>query len=519
MKKFAFSVVLGLLWVVSGASNALGQQAGYKQNNLVANTSGVAAHTDSQLSNPWGISMRPNEPFWIANNNGGTSTLYDAQGNKNSLVVGIPVASVNPCSPGCPTGTVGSTSTDFNGGEFIFDTEDGIIANWTGSGNAVVAFDNSASGAVYKGLALITNNSGNFLLAANFHSGQIDVFDRNFKLSALSGSFSDPSLPAGMAPHGVHLINGQVYVAYAMQDSAKHDPTLGAGSGVVDIFDLNGNFVKTFASGGTLNAPWGVVATPAAFGTFSNGILVGNFGDGTINAFDSTGKFLGQVKDSSGNVITNAGLWDLVFGANGTGDPNTLYFTAGGANQTSGLFATLVPEAASANADFSLALSAQSATLMAGGSATLSVSASPSGGFAGSVSLSCTVPNGLTCSFSTPSITPGSSTAKSTLTVTAASTPPPSGYIQGMTMGWLPVSGLGAIGMMFAGSRQKRTMKRSKTTFVIGGIVLLGLLTLFTLGCGGGSSSTKNNPSTVTMMVTGTSGAISHSTPVTLTIQ
>lgn len=519
MKKFAFSMVLGLLWMIGVVPNVFAQQTGYKQSNLVANVSGVAAKTDSQLSNPWGISFVPGNPFWIANNNGGTSTLYDAQGNKQSLVVGIPGASVNPCSPGCPTGNVANTSTDFSGGFFIFDTEDGIIANWTGANNAVVAFDNSASGAVYKGLALITNSSGNFLLAANFRSGQIDVFDRNFKLAALSGSFSDPNLPAGFAPHGVHLINGQVYVAYAMQDSAKHDPTPGAGSGVVDIFDLNGNFVKRFTSAGTLNAPWGVVATPATFGTFSNDIFVGNFGDGTINAFDMTGKFLGQVKDTSGNVITNAGLWDMVFGAGGTGDPNTLYFTAGGANQTSGLFATLVPEAAATNPDFSLSLSAQSATVMPGGSAMLSVSASPSGGFTGSVNLSCTVPTGLTCNFSPSSITPGSSATKATLTVTAAATAPPTGYIQGMTMGWLPVSGLGAIGMMFAGRRQKQTAKRSRMTLWIGGVLVLGLLSFFTLGCGGGSSSTKNNPSTVTMMVTGTSGSISHSTPVTLTIQ
>ena len=517
MKKFALSTLLGLLLITGGSVSLMAQQTGYKQSNLVANVSGVATHTDSQLSNPWGISFVPGDPFWIANNNGGTSTLYDAQGNKQTLVVGIPGASVNPCNPGCPTGTVANTTTDFNGGFFIFDTEDGIIANWTGAANAAVAVDNSAGGAVYKGLALINNNSGNFLLAANFRSGKIDVFDRNFNATALSGSFTDPNLPAGMAPHGVHLINGQVYVTYAMQDSAKHDPTPGVGSGVVDIFDINGNFVKTFTSGGNLNAPWGVVATSANFGSFSNDIFVGNFGDGTINAFDSTGKFLGQVKDGSGNVITNAGLWDMVFGAGGTGDPNTLYFTAGGADQTSGLFATLVPAATVTKADFSLALSAQSATLASGGSTTLAVSATPAGGFSGTVNLSCSVPAGLTCLLSPAAITPGSSTAKSTLTVAAAATAPPSGYSLPM-MGWLPISGLGAFGMVFAGRRERR-IKLSKKTVLIGGLVLLGLLTFITVGCGGGSSSTKNpTPNTVTMMVTGTSGAISHSTAVKLTI-
>jgi len=481
----------------------------------------VAKNTDSQLSNPWGISFLPGNPFWIANNNGGTSTLYDALGNKQSLVVGIPSASVNPCSPGCPTGTVANSSTDFNGGAFIFDTEDGIVANWTGANNAVVAFDNSANNAVYKGLALINNNSGNFLLAANFRSGQIDVLDRNFQITALAGSFTDPKLPAGFAPHGIHLINGQVYVAYAMQDSAKHDPVPGAGSGVVDVFDLNGNFVKTLASGGTLNAPWGVVETSATFGTFSSDILVGNFGDGTINAFDSTGKFLGQFKDGGGNVIVNPGLWDMVFGQGGTGDPNTLYFTAGGSNQTSGLFATLVPASTATNADFSLALSAQSATVMMGGSTTLSVNVSPSGGFNSAVSLTCSAQAGVSCSFSPSSITPGSSAATSTLTVAAASIAPPSGYSVPMTMGWLPLSGLGAVGMICAGRREKWTARKRKAVMWLGGTIVLALFTFFTLGCGGGSStpSKTNTPNTVTMMVIGTSGSISHSTPVTLTIQ
>src|SRR5438105_4852293 len=234
LNKLTF-LLFAVLTIVQSPSMLLAQQNGYKQTNLTANTSGVANQTDPQLVNPWGIAFLPGNPFWIANNRSGTSTLYDAQGNLQQLVVTIPSASVNPCSPGCPTG----------------------------------------------------------------------------------------------------IVNNQVYVAYAMQDATKRRPVRGAGIGVVDVFDTNGNFVKTFATGGQLNAPWAVVATPASFGTFSNAILVGNFGDGTINAFDSTGKSLGQVTDSANNVITNPGLWDMVFGAGGTGDPNTLYFTAGGATLSS----------------------------------------------------------------------------------------------------------------------------------------------------------------------------------------
>ena len=526
MKKFTFYLLLGLLAVTGSPSLMVGQQAGYKQTNLVANLPGVAAKTDSQLSNPWGIASIPNNPFWISNNNGGTSTLYDAQGNKQQQVVGIPVARVNPCSPGCPTGIVGNTTGAFGGGLFLFDTEDGILASWTGANNAVVAFDNSASGAVYKGLALLTNDTGNFLLAANFRSGKVDVFDRNLNLTELAGSFTDPNLPAGMAPHGIHIINQKIYVAYAMQDAAKHDPLIAAGSGVVDVFDLNGNFVETFASGGKLNAPWGVVETPATFGTFSNDILVGNFGDGTINAFDPQSKrFLGQLMDTGNNVLINAGLWDMVFGQNGTGDPNTMYFTAGGSDQTHGLFATLVPATAATSGDFSLALSAQSATLSVGGSASLSVSASAVGGFDNSISLSCSgLPSGLSCAFSPSSITPGSST-KAKLTVAASSTyvPPtnPGPYAMPATMmGWLPLSGLGLAGMVLADRKKKLLVKGHKQLVLLAAFVLLTLGTVITVGCGGGSSNSKtSNPtSTITMMVTGTSGAISHSTPVTLTI-
>jgi uncharacterized protein (TIGR03118 family) len=525
MKKYSFFCLFALLTIVGARSALFGQtQTPYKQTNLTANVAGVANHTDAQLSNPWGISFLPPNPFWVSNNNGGTSTLYDAQGNKHSLVVGIPSASVNPCNPGCPTGTVANSSTDFNGGAFIFDTEDGIVANWTGANNAVVAFDNSANRAVYKGLALLSNSSGNFLLATNFWAGTIDVLDRNFKTTALAGSFTDPHLPQGFAPHGIHIINNQVYVAYAMQDATKHDPVPGAGSGVVDVFDENGNFVKTFTSGGNLNAPWGVVATPATFGTFSNAILVGNFGDGKINAFDSNGTFLGQVTDSSNNAIVNPGLWDMVFGAGGTGDPNTLYFTAGGSSQTSGLFATLVPASVVTHGDFSLALSAQSATVVSGQSATLTVSASVVGGFNGPISLSCSQPTGVTCSLSPATITPGSSTAKSTLKFTAAATAPTGGYGgggYGMAMGWLSLSGVGAFGTIFATRKDDRKrgakfMKRALWS----GFAMLALCVLFTVGCGGGSStSSRQQKSTITVMVTGTSGSISHSTPVTLTIQ
>lgn len=518
--------ILGLLMAVLVPSAMWAQQAGYSQTNLVSNTAGVGKTTDSQLSNPWGIAYIAGQDFWIANNNGGTSTLYDQNGNKDTgLIVTIPGAAHNPngsCNPGCPTGLVANgNGIYFGGGQFIFDTEDGIFANWTGASNtASVAFDNSASGAVYKGLAVLNST---FLLAANFNTGKVDVLDRNFNPTSLSGSFTDPKLPAGFAPHGIHVIGNQVYVAYAMQDAAKHDAQPGAGVGQVDIFDSNGNFVSTFVpAGGKLNAPWGVVAAPSGFGTFADAILVGNFGDGTINAYDTTGKFLGQMTDSSNKVLSNPGLWEMAFGGGGSsGDPGTLYLTAGGSNQpnfpaggtTTSVFARVVPAASATSPNFSLNASSQTATLAQGGSTNVTISASSSGGFNSTISLTCAAPAGLTCSLNPSTISPGSSAASSMLTISAAAAPPPSGYIS--TMATL-LPGFGLFGMVLTTRKKKLNRKSILWTSLVG---LILLVSLFAVGCGGGSNNKSNTPtSQVNLMVTGTSGAISHTTAIAVTI-
>jgi uncharacterized protein (TIGR03118 family) len=517
-------LLFGLLTTFAIPSGLSAQQAGYSQTDLVSNTAGIAATTDSQLSNPWGISVLPGQDFWISDANSGVSTLYDQNGNKDDgLIVTIPAASSNPngnCSPGCPSGAVANGSgSNFSGGSFIFDTEDGLLVYWNGSSNtAIVGKDNSASGAVYTGLALL----GTDLLAANFNSGKVDVYDSNFNLTSLAGSFTDPNLPAGFAPHGIHVVNNQVYIAYAMQNAAKHNAMSGAGLGQVDIFDSNGNFVSTFVTASAtnnLNAPWGVVQAPAIFGTFGGDILVGNFGDGTMSAFDTTGKFVGQVTDSAGNVLVNPRLWDMVFGGGGganndPGNLGTLYFTAGSATS---VFASLVPVAAVGAPGFSLNLSVQSATVTPGGSASLMVSAAAVGGFNGQVSLSCSAPAGLTCAFNPSTISPGASASASTLTISAAAAPPPGGggySVPGMAA-FLP--GLGLFGTLLTTRKRKPLTRKSILGMSVLGLVLLA--SLFTLACGGShSNSQPAPPSQVTVMVTGTSGSLSQTAAVTVTV-
>jgi uncharacterized protein (TIGR03118 family) len=345
MRKIALSLMFGMFLC---ATIAVAQNS-YSQTNLSSDLKGVAANTDPQLINPWGIAFFPGAPFWVADNNSGFSTLYDATGKKQSLIVTIPQPA-DMTGKGTPTGIVTNGTTGFLVGgspaAFIFDSEDGTISGWNSGTKSVITVDNSDSSAVYKALAMITNTSGTFLLAANFHTGAIEVYDKTWKLTTLNGTFTDPTLPAGYAAFGVHLVGQAVYVAYAKQNPLKHDPVIGPGRGYVSQFDTQGKFVRRFASAGVLDAPWAVVMAPATgFGAFSGDLLIGNFGDGIINAFSpTTGKLLGQIQNPDGTVIHNPGLWEMVFGAGGTGNPNTLYFTSGILSEAHGLFGAIAKQ-------------------------------------------------------------------------------------------------------------------------------------------------------------------------------
>jgi len=513
--KYMFPVIMGLVFSF-GIASAVAHTNSYQQTNLVSDMAGVANNTDPKLINPWGISFFPGQPFWVADNNSGYSTIYDANGVSQFSVL-IP-APPGDASPATPAGTVINQTSGFKVGgfpsQFLFDSEDGTISGWYNSGNAVLLVDRSAIGAVYKGLAMITNATGSFLLATNFHSGQVEVFDSNFNLVTLAGSFTDPSLPTGYAPFGVQPIGSQVFVTYALQDAAKHDPISGAGNGYVSVFDLNGDFVSRFASAGTLNAPWGTVQASTNFGMFSNDFLIGNFGDGDINAFDANGNFLGQLKDQTGAVISNGSLWALVFGAGGTGDPNTLYFTAGLANEGHGLFGALAASAAG-TADFSLAASPQSGTVNNGGSMNFMLTVTPANGFSSLVSFSCAAPTGITCTFNPTSVTP--TVGAVTTTLTAATSSGVQQYSVHRLMG-MAFTGLGVFGCLFAGAGATRRRLFSLLLSGFASLLVAGTL-LASTGCGSSGSSSQMSLGTAAIVVTAQSGALMHTTTINLTVQ
>lgn len=329
---------------------ATAQTNNYQQTNLVSNTIHAAAHTQPSLVTPWGLAISPNGGFGIVNNGRGTFAAYDGSGDELSLltlVAGPPQLESNPGPSAIAANPTGTFFTEKGTGAvpspFLFATLDGTISGQYADSNGdilettVLAVDHSAQGAVYTGLAVLTPNCcAPFLAVANFKDGFIETYTGSFEPLGVPGAFIDKNLPVGYAPYNVQVVGGQVFVTYALQDAAKSGPVVGAGNGVVDIYELDGSFVKRFVSHAQLNAPWGVTKASAEFGVFSNDILIANFGDGTINAFDPiTGKFVGQMKSVLGSAIVNPGLRGIVFGASGTGDPNTLYFTSGVAGKSS----------------------------------------------------------------------------------------------------------------------------------------------------------------------------------------
>jgi len=364
-------VALSALIALTGTARSASTDGGgiatrsYVQSNLVSDIPGLAAHTDPNLKNPWGTSVGPGSPIWVSDNHAGVTTLYDGAGKAQSLVVAIPAPlSAGAGAVGAPTGqafnTFDPSSSDFvisQDGKsgpafFLFATEDGTIAGWNPSvdkTHAIIAVDRSTAtdgvgdvGANYKGLALVTMSSGKFIYATSFRFGRVDVFDSHFNLV---NSFTDPTVPTGFAPFGIHNIGGKLYVTFAKQGPGKNDDAARPGNGFVDVFSPNGDLLQRLVSRGKLDSPWAVTLAPTTFGAFGGDILVGNFGNGRINAYDpTTGMFQGELSGPGGGPIAIDGLWGLRFASATPGaTPNTLFFTAGLNHEADGLFGTLLP--------------------------------------------------------------------------------------------------------------------------------------------------------------------------------
>ena len=337
----ALAVIAAALSVVAPLSAA--EQNSYAVHPLVSNQPGVAPTLDPSLVNAWGLAAGRSTPWWVADNETDLSTLYTGAGVKLGLEVEV---------DGGPTGLVFNDSGAFAIGGvspfFIFASEDGIIRGWNPAfGTASqVAVDNSPAGASYKGLAIAATASGPMLYAADFHNARVDVFDSTLAPVPAAGRFVDPRIPTGFAPFGIQAIGSRIFVAYARQDEDAEDEVAGQGLGFVDAYDTAGNLVARVAQHGQLNAPWGLAPAPEGFGRFGGDLLVGNFGDGEINAYaeQPNGHFehRGELRGADGKPISIDGLWALQFGTGGLSGPtDTLFFTAGPNEEQDGLFGSI----------------------------------------------------------------------------------------------------------------------------------------------------------------------------------
>ena len=358
--RFSIPALAGILSVVASPLIAQTTANAYVRHNLIADTASAGADlVDPNLVNPWGNVTSATSPFWVSDTGTGLSTVYTNSATALSISgtkPNVPPAPSSGGAKGTPTGIViGNGSFPVKTGvnsSFIFDTLDGTISGWgaaADANNAIITVDNSGSNAVYTGLALGGTPANQWIYAANFYSGAIEVYDTSFKPVSLPGAFVDAQLPKGYAPFNIWPLTvggaARLYVAYTLQDATKknYSATAGPSVGYVDAFDMNGVLLQRVAAGGVLNAPWGLAIGPANFGKFAGMLLVGNFGDGRINAFDPVGgTSLGPLQDPSGTPIAISGLWAIIAGNGGSGgDASAIYFTAGTGGQLHGVLGSI----------------------------------------------------------------------------------------------------------------------------------------------------------------------------------
>jgi uncharacterized protein (TIGR03118 family) len=339
LRTVATVAAIGGLTAAAQLSAAAAPGNAYVVKNLVSNVAGAAARVDPNLVNAWGLTAFDGSPWWVADNGTDVSTLYPANGTINTRIVQVPTQ---------PTGTVfwGNARATF-----VFATEVGTIRGWRPpTNNSFVLADRSGQGAIYKGLAFAATAGGDRFYATDFHNARVDVFDGSFNLISNPGAFTDPQLPDGYAPFGIQTVGSRIFVTYAKQDAEAADELHGQGLGFVDAYDTSGNLLARVAQHGQLNAPWGLALAPADFGRFSGDLLVGNFGDGQVNAYEElpNGHFehRGELRTADGKSLTIDGLWSLQFGHGslGNGLTNTLFFTAGPHDESDGLFGTITAE-------------------------------------------------------------------------------------------------------------------------------------------------------------------------------
>jgi uncharacterized protein (TIGR03118 family) len=318
-----------------------------KQTNLTSDQAGMAAHTDTNLVNAWGLSINPQAAggpaFWVSSTERGLSVVYDQTGTALPVVVTIPTPA-DAAAGSSPTGQAyNPTAANFMGDKFIFATEQGVIAGWQTGMDAVVRVDDSGEDASYKGLALVGTGAMATLLVTDFKAGKVAAYGTDYVEKESTTAFVDTSLPTGFAPFGIAELAGSVYVTYAKQDADKEDDVAGVGNGFIDVFKPDGTGGRRLVSGGNLNSPWGLAIAPSSFGDLAGSLLVGNFGDGFILAYDATtGVFRGLLGDTAGAPLQIDGLWALVQGPTGTTDlSQTLFFTAGPDDEAHGLFGKL----------------------------------------------------------------------------------------------------------------------------------------------------------------------------------
>ena len=536
------------LAAITCCSLAAAQTAGtYQVTNVISDGSVPATTMDSNFINPWAIT--PTGTFWMNTQGTGFSYVVPTAGTI-SFKVSIPAATAGTTTIGSPTGAVSAASAPTgyvlsNGtkASFIFDSLDGLISGWNSKLGATVSpipvalpiVNNSSIGAVYTGLGIVTNTTGTFLLATDFGTpNAVEIYDSNFAKAKLAGSFTDPNLPANYVPYSVHVLGTQIYVAYALRtgtSQSTYRATFGAGNGVVNIFDVNGNFVSRAVTGGNLNAPWGVAIAPTTFGIYGGSLLIGNFGDGVINAYNpTTFAYLGRLADGTGKTLVYNALWDLVFGntpaAPGTaavaGAAGSLYFTAGLANEAHGLLGQIsVNPTPSGTATFGLSTSTSAMTVTNGSSGTATVAVAPTNGFSGTITLGCTgLPIAATCSFS-PATIAATASAPATDVVTIQTTKStvmvlqrfPGTRAAGITLALLLPFGSLAL------------FRRRRSSGSLRALLLLAAIAFIPIALVAGCSSTSGTlaPSTpvgtTQITVTATAGTVKQSTVIALTVQ